>query len=102
MIKNFPPNYDPNLFSMVAAEAMMLSKCVIISDACGIVSYLDKQGEEVFIFPSGQTGGLVDIMKKLARNVDKIVSIGKNARKRYDDTFSMQKFEDAVNEIIQI
>ena len=75
-------------FGLVAVEAMMHSKPVIVSDR-GALPELVKDGENGWVFSLDDKNGLVNILYDLEKN--KITQYGINARKIYEKKFTLEK-----------
>lgn len=86
-------------FSMVAAEAMMMGRVCIISDDCGISEYI-VDGVNGFVFRSGSTEELGRIMLWCDNHKEKLLEIGKNARKTFEENFTTELLKKRLEEIL--
>lgn len=88
----------------VAAEAMMHAVPCIVSDAAGTAAYI-HDGEDGFIFPSEDAQALTEKLSWCVANREKLAETGKNARKLYEQYFSMTAFEEnflrIINEMLE-
>lgn len=85
--------------SISAVEAMMHGRTCIVSDAAGIAEYI-VQGENGFVFRSGDGEDLADKIRWCINHRDKLCNIGKRARKVYEDCFTMQKMGDRLQDCV--
>ena len=85
--------------SLAAVEAMMMKKVCIVSDHCGIAEYI-KNGENGFVFPIHDVKALADTIEWCIDNKEKCVEIGDNARKIYEESFSLSGFKNSFNEVL--
>lgn len=85
-----PSRQDP--MPTVAAEAMMHSVPCIVSDVIGTAAYI-RDGEDGFVFPSGDVQMLVEKIHWCVDNREKLENMGKRAREIYEKRFSMEVFE---------
>lgn len=92
-----PSREDP--MPTVAAEAMMHSVPCILSDATGTAAYI-HEGENGFVFMSEDVDELARKIQWCVENRSKIKGIGENARKLYEEYFSMKAFEIRLMEVI--
>lgn len=83
----------------VAAEAMMHSVPCIVSDAVGTSAYIHGS-EDGFVFPSENVQELAKIIEWCVTNKTQLKSIGRKARKLYEQYFSMTVFEKRLMEVI--
>lgn len=88
-----------DMLPMVATEAMMFEKVCIVSDATGTINYI-KEYENGLIFPKENADELAEKMLWCIENQDKLKSIGKQARKTYEQNFSMEVFELNLKSVI--
>ncbi len=88
-----PSREDP--MPTVAAEAMMHGVPCLLSDSTGTADYI-MDGINGLLF---ENENVVDLYKKLKwciENKNKLEQLGKQARKIYDNIFSMEAFEDKL------
>lgn len=83
----------------VAAEAMMHSVPSIVSDVTGTAAYI-HDGEDGFVFPSGDAQALAERIEWCIANKAELQSMGKKARMLYEKYFSMPAFEKRFMEVI--
>lgn len=83
----------------VAAEAMMHSVPCIVSNATGTASYIHN-GNDGFVFPNENVQALAGRIEWCVTNKAELQSIGKRARKLYEEYFSMTAFERRFMEVI--
>ncbi len=76
-------------FSMVAAEAMMTGKVVIVSSDCGIAGYIDDKINGL-IFPNENVEELAKSIEWCIYNREQLRIIGMNARVTYEEQFSAE------------
>ncbi len=97
-----PSRQDP--MPTVAAEAMMHSVPCIVSNAIGTAAYI-RDGENGFVFQNENAAALAGKIQQCVERKECIPSIGKKARKLYDQFFSMKSFEgnflNIVNAILK-
>ena len=71
----------------------------IVTDAAGTAEFI-THGENGLVFKSEDAADLSEKISWFVRNSDKLKSIGKNARKIYDDYFRMDSFEANLMRVI--
>lgn len=76
--------------SMVVLEAMALGKPVIGSNIGGIPEQIEDGGTG-FLFPMGDRAVLAARMRELARDKDRRISMGRAARQKLENEFSLRK-----------
>ena len=94
-----PSLEDP--LPIVMTEGMMYKKVCIASDSTGTSQYI-KNGINGFVC---KTNDIEDLMQKMKWCTDddnklKLIDIGKNARKTYEEFFTMEKFGERLEKII--
>lgn len=87
--------------SMVAVEAMSLSKPCIVSDKTGISSYI-TDGVDGLIFESGNVSQLREKMMQLLNDKDFSRKMGENGRKLYEREFAYGNFKKNFKEVIDM
>ncbi len=92
-----PSREDP--MPIAVAEAMMLGKTTIVSNASGIADYIED-GVNGMVFDNEDSRMLADKIRFCVENIEKVKKIGKKSRKIYDQHFSMDAFEKCITEII--
>lgn len=93
-----PSREDP--MPTVAAEAMMHGVPCILSDAAGTAAYI-TEGKNGFVFSSGNVLELEKKIRWCIDNYDSLAEMGKNARKIYEERFSMDIFEKNMSCIME-
>jgi len=85
--------------SMVAIEAMMMGKVCIVSNETGIAEYIvhEKNG---FVFQNENENELASIMRWCYQNKQQLKIIGTNARKTYEENFSMHRFSMNIQNML--
>lgn len=78
--------------SLIGIENMMLSKPIITSTQTGISDFV-KDGANGYVFESDNAQQLAEKIEYIVRHRDEMEQIGKNARKTYDETYSMNIFK---------
>lgn len=91
-----PSREDP--MPTVAAEAMMHSVPCILSDVVGTAAYIQEE-KEGLIFESEDIPGLAAKVRWCVEHRDRLEQMGKEARRIYEQYFSMDVFK---NKLIQI
>jgi glycosyltransferase involved in cell wall biosynthesis len=81
-------------------EGMMYGKTCIVSDHAGTVDYVDD-GKNGFVFESGNSDDLCAKMRWCVENRDKLETIGRNARKTYEEFFTIEKFGERLEKIVE-
>ena len=81
------------------AESMMHSVPCIVTDAAGTAEFITNR-ENGLVFKSEDAVDLSEKISWCVRNSDKLESMGKNARKIYDDYFRMDSFEANLMRVI--
>lgn len=76
-------------------ECMMQSKVAICSENTGTAGIL-RDGYDGFIYHNNSVDELAEKIAYVFENRDKLQQIGKNARKTYEDNFSMEVFEEKL------
>lgn len=85
-----PSREDP--LPTVAAEAMMHSVPCLMSDAVGTAAYISPQ-KDGLLFQNENVEQLKEQIIWCVSNRDRIRNMGKNARKVFEEYFSMEVFE---------
>lgn len=83
------PSREHDPFGLVVAEAMSIGLPVIVTDACGIATYL-KNGENAVIVPAGDAKALHDAIVSL-ENPELRAKIGEEGRTLVRLNFTLQK-----------
>ena len=97
-----PSREEP--FSAVTVEAMSLRKPCILTDICGVASWL-KDGENAFLCPPGDPQGLCDRICEAVElrfgDPGRYEQIGSNARAVYDGNFSPEMFRRQLMALLE-
>lgn len=98
------PSYEDPL-PIVMTEGMMYGKVCIASDVTGTAVFI-KDGVNGLICKAGDAENLAFKMQWVIEHPDKLDDIRGNARKTYEENFTMEKFgqrlEEAIHETIEI
>lgn len=86
-------NDDP--LPVVVTEAFMNSKCTIVSKNCG-QSILIKEKENGLLFTAETPSELKALLVYTSNNRDDVVRMGVEARKLYEQYFSMHEFKKSI------
>ena len=81
--------------SLTIVEGMMHGRMCITTDQTGIAGYM-KDGINGFVYRAGDVVALSDCMKKAFDMRNNSYEIRKNARKLYEDEFSMERFGERL------
>ncbi len=85
----------------VCAEAMMHGVPCIVSSTAGTVEFI-RDGENGFVFPSGDVFELARKLSWCILNAEMLRRAGAEARKTYENIFSMDAFRKNLTEIVDI
>ena len=88
-----PSREDP--LPIVMTEAMMYRKPCIASDSTGTADYI-KDGINGFVCKTEDSEDLCEKMRYFIHNPEKIEKMGQEARKIYEEYFTMDKFADRL------
>jgi glycosyltransferase involved in cell wall biosynthesis len=94
-----PSREDP--LPIVMTEGMMYGKVCIASDETGTFDFIEEKVNGL-VCESENSISLADAMEWVIDNRDKCSNIGVNARKTYEDYFTMENFGDRLNRAIDI
>lgn len=92
-----PSRDDP--MPVVLTEAMMFEKVCIASEATGTAALFDDK-KNGLICKTENPKNLAEQLTWVLKNKDKLQEIGHNARKLYEECFSMDIFEKNIMEIV--
>lgn len=87
-------------FPIVMTEGMMYGKVCIASDATGISDYIED-GKNGFIVPCESIDALCERMEWIIDNQDHLSDIRKNARKTYEEYFTMEQFQMQLEKMFE-
>ena len=94
----FPTHYD--CFPLVLLEAMQFALPVISTYEGGIPSIV-QDGETGMLIPQRNEEALAEAMEQLLNNPEMRIRMGKTGRKRYEEHFTLAKFENNLGAILQ-
>ncbi len=83
---------------IVCTEAMIHQKVIIVSDHTGTASFI-RNGENGFVIPAGSPQAIANAIETAIKRRGDFEKIGKEARKIYEQYFTMEVFEKNVKEI---
>ncbi len=92
-----PSRQDP--MPIVVTEAMMNSKCCIVSDVIGSAKYVEH-GVDGLLFPMEDVKRLAELMECLIRNPGLARRLGEKSRIVYEQFFSLDVFERNILDIL--
>ena len=92
-----PSREDP--MPTVAAEAMMHGVPCLLSDATGTAGYI-QDGTDGIVFRNGDAKQLADKIVWCIEHPRELSNMGNEARKVYENVFSMRVFEENVQRIL--
>lgn len=87
-------------FSIVVVEGMMYGKVCVASDATGVARYIDDKVNGL-ICKAGDAVSLARQMEWVMEHLDELDLIKENARKTYEQYFTMEKFGDRLEEAME-
>lgn len=91
------PSRDNDPFGLVAAEAMMQSIPVVITDECGIAGYLED-GTDAIIAKADSASALTKAIKRLSAEARKIAD---NGKKTAHEQFSVERMVLDYEQLMQ-
>lgn len=86
--------------SIVIAEGMMNKKICITNDNTGIAEFIED-GKNGFIYKAGNDEDLLEKLRYVISNFDKLDDMRNKARQTYEHSFSMKRFSDDLQNIIE-
>ena len=86
--------------SIAAIEAMMYKKICVVSDACGIVDYMDGRLSEL-VYPWESADALSQKISWCIENRQQFPAIGEEGRKAYERMFSIDAFAERLKPIFK-
>ena len=92
-----PSLEDP--LPIVMTEGMMFKKVCIASDSTGTSQYIEN-GINGFVCKTNDVEDLMQKMKWCINNKSKLNEIGENARKIYEEYFTLEKFGDRLEKLL--
>lgn len=94
------PSRDESL-SLVALEACMLKKPIILSENVG-ASYMVKEGENGFILPTGDSDAMKVALEKLIDNKSQLPEMGEISRQMYEKFATFENHQQELKKIIDL
>lgn len=85
---------------IVCTEAMMLKKVIIVSDHTGTASFI-KDGKNGFVIPADSPQAIADAIEIAINRQKDFSKIGEEARKVYEQNFTMSVFENNIKQIFR-
>ena len=85
---------------IVATEAMMCSRPCIVSDHTGTAAYI-RPRKNGLVCRAGDASDLTDCMRWMLQHQEKWGAMGQQARKTYEEHFSLRAFEENLLRVIQ-
>lgn len=95
----FPTYYYFETFGLVILEAMQQSKPVVSTFEGGIPDLIED-GITGFLVPQKDDGELANKLELLIKNPDLRNQMGAAGRKKYENEFILEKFENRLSEIL--
>ena len=84
---------------IVMTEGMMFGKVCITTDVTGTADFI-RDGENGFVIPADDVDALKEKMEWILDNRDRLADIGRNARKTYEQYFSMEVFGENLEQAL--
>jgi glycosyltransferase involved in cell wall biosynthesis len=106
LIKHFdlyvhPAKSEP--FGIAILEAMAISKCVIATKVEGVIDIIENEING-FLVPPQDSHAIAERICKAIENPEQTAEIGRNARKRVEDSFiienTVKSYQDLYEEIV--
>jgi glycosyltransferase involved in cell wall biosynthesis len=94
-----PSWYEP--FGLVVNEAMLCGCPVAVSDHVGAKYDLVREGENGFVFPTGNVDALAEIFRNFLPHPERLRSMGEAARRRME-TWSPREYVNAMSEAVEL
>lgn len=85
----------------VVAEGMMYSKICITSEVTGMAEYIED-GKNGFVCKVDDANDLRDKIRWIIDHREELEKIGREARKTYEQYFSMEKFKERLEHILRV
>lgn len=86
-------------FPLVLLEAMQYELPIVATNEGGIPSIIED-GKTGYLVKKQDAQALADTLEVLIKNPELRLQLGQNGRKRYEDNFTIQKFEKRFTEIL--
>lgn len=84
---------------IVCTEAMALGKGVIVSENTGTASFIEN-GVNGYKVPAGDPEALAKVIEAAVLNRENLPILGKEARKIYEENFTMEIFKQHIKQVI--
>lgn len=84
---------------IVCTEAMALGKGVIVSENTGTASFIEN-GVNGYKVPAGDPEALAKVIEAAVLNRENLPALGKEARKIYEENFTMEIFKQHIKQVI--
>ncbi|MFA7681555.1 MAG: glycosyltransferase family 4 protein [Candidatus Peribacteraceae bacterium] len=84
------PSRDHDPFGLVAAEAMMLGIAVVVTDACGIASYLTN-GSSGIVVEAGSASALLEALRRLQKSPEERRSLAQQGKSLALESFTVER-----------
>lgn len=95
----FPTYYEKETFGLVNLEAMQYELPIISTNEGGIPDVV-KENVSGFIVPQRDSKALAVKLESLIMDKTLRETMGRNGKKRYEDNFTLQHFEDKLTELL--
>jgi glycosyltransferase involved in cell wall biosynthesis len=95
----FPTYYDYETFGIVNIEAMQFGLPIISSPEGGIEDVVEE-GKTGFLVPQKDPVSLANRLEQLIMNPELRIKMGDAGRKRYEERFTLEIFENRIVEIL--
>jgi rhamnosyl/mannosyltransferase len=87
-------------FGLVLLEAMLFGKpCLATSVSGSRMGFVVKHNETGWLVKPGDAGALADQLRQIMVQPDRLKQMGQNARKRFDQFFSIEPIADQVRRV---
>ncbi len=93
----------PSIYETFPSSVLEASACSlpIIASSVGSIPDIISDSQTGLLFPSGDVQQLSDKMKKILSNPTLATQLGKNARKRVEALFSIEKIVDSLESVYE-
>jgi len=95
----FPTKYERESFPLVILEAFQFGLPVISTNEGGISSMIENNVQG-YLIDKNDIVTLANRMSHLIKNPDLIETMGKEARKKYESSYTLEKFENCLVQTI--
>lgn len=87
--------------SLVALEACMLQKPIIVSENVG-AKYMVIEGENGHVFPTENSDSLKEAIENMIKNKEKLLNMGKISREQYEKFATSEKHLEELQKLIDL